>query len=212
MDGRDYLCRVTCHHRDAGIARPGDAAGVPHPRGAGGDDFARCRGVHEGGVGRALPGTLVCRTGSALDQADHADGPATVQDARDGAEGDLGPSAGLQPAPCGHGPSRPATRGGAAPSEPARDTPDFGSLSQSVGADALDRTREYRPDCSEGNRQSPRGNPAGPLRAASVQATPEAVSSSEGTAAASPRTLGNSCLRLQEAPFSSGCETYGSPI
>jgi hypothetical protein len=42
---------------------------------------------------------------------------------------------------------------------------------------------------------APRGHPAGPLRAARVQATPQAVSPPEGTAAASSRTLGNSCLK-----------------
>ena len=58
-----------------------------------------------------------------------------------------------------------------------------------------DRTREDRPSYFLCDRQSPRGNPTGPLRAASVQATSEAVSPPEGPATARPRTLGNSRLR-----------------
>jgi len=77
--------------------------------------------VHQGGVGRALPGTVVGSPRSALDQADHADGRAPVQDAGDGAEGDLEASVRRQLAPGDHGPSRSAARGGAAPGEPARD-------------------------------------------------------------------------------------------
>src|SRR5882672_725415 len=134
MDGRGHLCRVTGYRRDAGSARPGDAAGVPHPCGAGGDDLARCSGVHQGGVGWTLSGALAGRTGSAFAQADHADGCATVQDPCDGTAGDLGASAGLQLAPRGYGPGRPTAGDVATPGEPIRGTPDAGSLSQSIAS------------------------------------------------------------------------------
>jgi hypothetical protein len=49
--------------------------------------------------------------------------------------------------------------------------------------------------CSLGHRASPCGNPAGPLRAARVQATPETVPPPESPTAASPCTLGNSRVR-----------------
>src|SRR5262249_10307652 len=124
------------------------AAGLPHPRAPRGDDLAGDSGVPQGGPGRALPGTVACGTGSALAQTDHADGRAAVQDASDGTERDLGPPAGLQPAPCGHGSSRPGARDRATPGEPARDAPDAGGLSQPVGAEALDRTSTYNPYCS----------------------------------------------------------------
>src|SRR5262249_36732084 len=189
MDGRGYLCRLAGHYGHTGTAGVRAAAGIPHPCGPRGDNLAGGPGVPQGGPGRALPGAVACGTGSPLDQTDDADGRAAVQNASHGAEGDLGPPAGLQPAPGGHGPSRPGARGDATPGELARDAPDAGSLSQPVGADAFNRTGESSPYCSSWDRQSPCGNPAGPLRAARVQATPEAVSPPEGTAAASPRTL-----------------------
>jgi hypothetical protein len=133
--------------------------------------------------------------GSAFDKTDHAEGRAALQDARDGAEGDLGPSAGLQPAPCGHGPSRSETQDGPTPGELAKGPPDADGLAQPVGAGVPEPTRGDHPDCAQRDRQSSRGNPAGPLRAALVQATPQAVSPLESTAAASSRTLGNSRLR-----------------
>src|SRR5215471_4619719 len=81
---------------------------------------------------------------------------------------------------------------------PARDVPDADGFSQPVGAAALDGTRACSLYCSECDCQSPRGHPAGPLRAACVQATPLAVSPLESTAAASPRALGHSRVRLRK--------------
>ena len=49
---------------------------------------------------------LVQRTRYTFDQVDDADGRSAVQDARDGAQGDLGSPAGVQPAPHGDGGGR----------------------------------------------------------------------------------------------------------
>ena len=111
------------------------------------------------------------------------------------------------PAPCGHGPSRSGAQDGAASGELARGPPDVDSLAQPVGPGVPEPTRGAHPDGAPRDGQSPCGNPTGPLRAASVPATPEAVSPPEGPAAASPRTLGNSRLRPRKrhsirCPFS----------
>lgn len=137
--------------------------GFRTPRDLRGDDLAGCPGVPQGGTGRPLPSTVACGTGSPLDQTDPPDGRAALQDTRDGAEGDLGPPAGLQPAPGGHGPSRSRAQDGAAPGELARGPPDVDSLLQPVGTGVPEPTRGSHPDCAPRDCQSPCGNPTGPL-------------------------------------------------
>ena len=188
----------SCRHRGykgpAGVRAP---AGIPHPRGPRGNDLVGCPGVPRGGPGKALPGTLACRAGfRSIKQTMQMDVLRCNTPRWCGRRfGTICWSTGCLVRPW---PSCSGARSGATSGEPARDAPDVGGLPQPVSADALDCPREYSPYFSECDRQSPRGNPTGPLRATSVQATPETVSPPRGPMAASPGTLGNSRLRLRK--------------
>ena len=61
-------------------------------------------------LARALPGAVERGARSEVVEADDADGRAAVQDPGAGPEGDLGPRAGVQPGPHGHGPGRRPAR------------------------------------------------------------------------------------------------------
>jgi hypothetical protein len=154
--------------------------------------------LRQGGPGRAVPGALACGAGWARVQAHQAEGRAARQDASEGAHRERRPPAGRQPAPDNHGAGGVGAWGTAAAGASPTSAPDPRSLRQRVGAGVLAATRGGPCACADRDSPSPRGDPAGPLRAARVQATPQAVSPPEGTAAASPRTLGTSRLSLRK--------------
>ena len=61
-----------------------------------------------------------------------------MQDPRNGSQGDLGPPAGLQPAPRSHGAGGPESGGAATAVEPTRGAPDPRSLSQQGARQTLE--------------------------------------------------------------------------
>ena len=116
-----------------------------------------------------------------LDQVGDADGRPAVQDAGDGAQGDLGPPAGVQPAPHGDGRGRGRDRhraaagelqGGQAGGDGVRPEDRGGAAGGSAGADRR---------AAGGDRLPPRRRPPGAVGAAGDEAPAEAGGPPEPT-------------------------------
>ena len=106
------------------INRPG----YRDARAGGGHDAARPRGVPVARGGGVVRRPLVRGAGPAGDQGHASDGRAAGQDAGDGAEGGVGPPAGVQPDPRADGASGPGGRPVAVAGELRRGGADGGGL------------------------------------------------------------------------------------
>ena len=124
---------------------------------------------------------MVRRSRHTFDQIDDADGRPAVQDAGDGAQGDLGPPAGVQPAPHGDGRRRGRGRHRAAPGElqggeagrdGVRPEDRGGAAGGSAGADRR---------AAGGDRLPPRRRPPGAVGAAGTEAPAETGGSPQST-------------------------------